>query len=170
MFTYLCLQLWNARTLCFCFQVTFKLFFCNFPAFSCCLLAIFPMRGTYILRWNKLVYGKVNPSIHPSQTIRHLHYAPESSPSVADCHKDWLLIGCHRATNTCHFIINTCCGITATCFRLHWLFHGDKVESNEWLNAFPSFSSLSTKGKIPHAFPLDSRLCWRKPPVTHSHF
>lgn len=45
------------------------------------------------------------------------------------------LIGRRREANTCRFIINTCCAITDTCFRPHRLYHGDRIECNEWINA-----------------------------------
>lgn len=87
-------------------------------------------------------------SIHPS-VIRpslltaslgfqqsHIFILFQKPPSQFGRLPQTLLIGRHWATNTCRFIINTCCVITDTCFRLHWLFHGDRIRCNEWLNVF----------------------------------
>lgn len=69
----------------------------------------------------------------------HIFILFQKPPSQRGRLPQTLLIGRSRATNTCRFIINTCCVITDTCFRLHWLFHGDRIRCNEWLNVF--FSS-----------------------------
>ena len=89
----------------------------------------------------RLMCASIHPFIHPIPINPHLHYVPETSFQHGSV-PPTLLIGRHRETNTCHFVINTCCVITDTCFCLHWLFHGDRIGCNEWLNAFLHFNNL----------------------------